>query len=90
MFLLLTIQTCSESQGQTLAHGDNRATNGRFSSGAVVEHQHHAVETEVADTAVAEQFPVAAQSTDQVERVTLVRASFRPTIGLGALLAAQG
>jgi hypothetical protein len=90
MLFLLTVQTRSESQDKTLAFGDDLATDDGHFSGTIAEHQHHAIGTEVANTAAGEQFSISAQAADQVEGVAFVSASIRPTMGLGALLGNLG
>lgn len=72
-------------QEKTLTFGDGLATDDGLFSGIVAERQHHAIGTEVANTATGEQFSISAQAADQVERVAPVCASFRPTIGPGVL-----
>jgi hypothetical protein len=90
MLLLLTVQTRGELQEKTLAFGDDLATDDGPFSGTIAERQHHAIGTEVANTAVGEQFSISAQTADQVERVAPVGASIRLTIGPDALLGNLG
>jgi hypothetical protein len=90
MLLLLTVQTRSESQEKTLAFGNGFATDDGLFCGTIAERQHHAIWTEIANTAAGELFSISAQAADQVERVAPVGASIRPTIGRGALLGNLG
>ena len=90
MLLLLTVQTRSESQEKTLAFGNGFATDDGLFCGTIAERQHHAIGTEIANTAAGELFSISAQAADQVERVAPVGAPFLSDTGLGALLGNLG